>query len=134
MVFPVITATYGAVLGLILAALSVWVIRARLTSGILHGADGDEALNRRARAHANFAEHVPLIVLLIALLEGSGASRIVINILLLILLVARVLHPLGMVAPINSRRQYMFRGGTTVATLGVLVVSAVLLLLRCITG
>jgi uncharacterized protein len=134
MMFPVVTAAAAGVLGLIFAALSAWVIAARLGTGVLHGDGGQEVLNRRTRAHANFIEYVPLILLLAALLETGGGSRTMIEILLVVLIVARVMHPFGMLAPPNSTQQYVFRGAATTATLIVLVVSAVALLVRCIMG
>jgi uncharacterized protein len=134
MVFPVVTAAGAAVLGLVFAALSVWVMAGRLSMGVLHGDGGMEALNRRTRAHANFIEYVPLILLLTALLEGGGGSRIRIEILLAVLVVARLMHPFGMLAPPNSAQQYVFRGGAALATMVVLVATAVALLLRSIAG
>jgi hypothetical protein len=134
MVFPVVTAIAAALLGLIFAVLSGWVMAARLSTGVLHGDGGQELLGRRARAHANFIEYVPLILLLVGLLECAGGSRILIEILLLVLVVARLMHPLGMLAPLNSRPQYVFRGGAATATLIVLAVSAIALLVRCIAG
>jgi uncharacterized protein len=134
MVFPVVTAAGAAVLGLVFAALSVWVMAGRLSMGVLHGDGGKEALNRRTRAHANFIEYVPLILLLTALLEGGGGSRIRIEILLAVLVVARLMHPFGMLAPPNSAQQYVFRGGAALATMVVLVATAVALLLRSIAG
>jgi uncharacterized protein len=132
--FPVATATGAAVLGLIFAALSAWVMSGRLSTGVLHGDGGEEVLNRRTRAHANFIEYVPLILLLTALLEGSGTSRTMIEVLLVVLVVARLMHPFGMLAPRNSVQQYVFRGAAASATLAVLVISSVVLLVRCITG
>jgi uncharacterized protein len=134
MVFPVVTAAAAAVLGLIFAALSAWVMAGRLSMGVLHGDGGKEALNRRTRAHANFIEYVPLILLLAALLEGSGGSRTLIEVLLVLLAVARLMHPFGMLAPPNSAQQYVFRGGAALATMVVLVVAAVALLVRCLAG
>ncbi len=134
MVFPVITATYAAILGLIFAALSAWVITSRLQGGVLHGDGGRESMTKRMRIHANFAEYVPLILLLVGLLEALGGSRTVVSILLLVLVVARLLHPIGMMAPVNSLQQYACRGGGASATLGVLIIAAVMLLERCIAG
>ena len=46
------------------------------------------------------------------------------------LLVARLLHPVGMFAPVNSPRQFACRGGGMIATLLVMAVAAILLLVR----
>ena len=133
MAFPLVTATYAAILGLIFAALSLWVMAGRLTSGILHGDGGRETFGRRMRAHANFTEYVPIILILIALLEMMRTSIYLITILLVILVIARLMHPFGMLAPVNSMRQYVFRGLPAVATLAVLTIAAVTLLARCLS-
>jgi uncharacterized protein len=130
MTFPSITATYAAVLGLIFVALSAWVIAGRLGTQVMHGDAGVETMNRRIRAHANFAEYVPITLILVGLLESTAIAHWVIHALLLPLTIARALHPFGMLAPLNSPRQFVCRGGSAVVTLIVLAIGAVLLLLR----
>ena len=130
MVFPILTTAYAAVLSLIFALLSAWVIAGRGRFGVLHGDGGKEQLNRRIRAQANFAEYVPLILLLAAFLEAGGARRSTVHALLLVLTAARIMHPIGMVAREGALQQFVFRGASAAATLLVLVVSAVLLLVR----
>ncbi|MFH6782675.1 MULTISPECIES: MAPEG family protein [Methylobacterium] len=130
MVFPSLTAAYGAVLALLFAGLSIWVMARRLSANVLHGDGGDAVLLHRARAQANFAEYVPLILLLVGLLEAHGASRALVHGLLVVLLVGRALHPFGMTAPANSPRQFACRGGGILATFAVLIVAALALLLR----
>jgi uncharacterized membrane protein YecN with MAPEG domain len=131
MAFPAVTAFYAALLALLYVGLACWVIGARLTGGVLHGDGGDKSIMKRIRSHANFAEHVPFALLLVALLEAQGAtSSTLVHVLLIVLLVARVLHPIGMFAPPNSPRQFACRGGGIIATLTVIAVTAILLLLR----
>ena len=105
MAYPSITAGYAALLGLIFAAMSAWVISGRFGHQVLHGDGGLDTMNRRIRAHANFAEYVPLTMIVVGLLEAAGAGGILIHVLLLPLTVARVLHPFGMIAPLNSLQQ-----------------------------
>ena len=92
--------------------------------------DGDNAeLRAMIRSHANFAEYVPIITLMVALLEASGSPALTIHLLMAALLVARVLHPIGMHA---SPREPRFLGrvvGITI-TIAVLIASAVLILSR----
>ena len=133
MMFPLRTATYAAILGLILAALSLWVIAGRLGSGVLHGDGGQDTMGRRIRAHANFIEYVPMILILVALLEMMRTNGYLISTLLIILVIARLMHPFGMLAPVNSMQQYVFRGLPAVATMAVLIVAAVTLLERCLS-
>ncbi|SEP49716.1 hypothetical protein SAMN04487843_13210 [Methylobacterium sp. ap11] len=130
MVFPSLTAGYGAVLALLFAGLSIWVMARRLSANVLHGDGGDAVLLHRARSQANFAEYVPLILIVVGLFEAHGGSRGLVHGLLAVLLVGRVLHPFGMTAPANSPRQYACRGGGILATFAVLIVSALALLLR----
>ena len=130
MVFPSVTAVYAAVLGLIFIALSAWVVGGRLGHQVLHGDGGLDTMNRRIRAHANFAEYVPLSLILVGLIEASGAGSGVIHGMLLPLTIARALHPFGMVAPPNSPQQFICRGGSVIVTLTVLGVAAILLLIR----
>jgi uncharacterized membrane protein YecN with MAPEG domain len=130
MVFPAITAIYAAVLALVYMALTIWVIAGRVRFRVNHGDGGHVALNRRIRSHANFAEYVPLILLLVGLLEAGGADRFTVNALLLVLVVARLAHPIGMVAPEASLQQFAFRAPGALATWAVMVVAAVLLLLK----
>ncbi len=113
-----------------LPGLSIWVIAGRAKHRVHHGDGGNDEMNRRIRAHANFAEYVPMILLLVALLEASGAGRGTVHALLLPLLAARLMHPIGMVAPVASLQQGIFRGVGASVTMLILVVASVLLLFR----
>jgi uncharacterized protein len=130
MAYPLVTAVYAGVLGLIFTVLSSWVIGGRLRTQTLHDDGGTGTINRRIRAHANFAEYVPLILLVVALLESHGAGRSTVHGLLLPLTIARVLHPFGMFAPLNSMQQFICRGAPAVITLAVLAIASILLLVR----
>jgi uncharacterized membrane protein YecN with MAPEG domain len=130
MAFPTLTSFYIAALALIYFALSGWVVAGRLKFRVNHGDGGAAPMNRRIRAHANFAEYVPLILLMVTLLEAGGASRFTVHALLLPLVVARVLHPIGMIAPENSFQQRACRGGSAVVTWVIMVAAALLLLAR----
>jgi len=130
MTYPSITAAYSAAFAFLFFVLAIWVIAGRLNSGILHGDGGQEQMNRRIRAHGNFAEYVPMILLLAALLEAGGTGPTTMHAFLAPLLIARVLHPFGMLAPVGSVRQYVCRGGGIMVTLAVLVAEAVRLALR----
>jgi uncharacterized protein len=130
MIYPEVTALYGSVLAFLFALLSLWVVAGRSKFDILHNDGGDERINRRIRAHGNFSEYVPLILLLTAFLEMGGLSRGVLHALLAALLLARLMHPFGMLAPVASMQQYVLRGGSAIVTLSVLVLAACLLLGR----
>lgn len=132
MLFPLITSFYAGLFAIIFVALSGWVVGGRVQKQTLFGDNGDDALTRRIRSHGNFAEYVPFALLLIGLLEASGASRVLIQVLCIVLLVARLLHPVGMFAPENSPQQFACRGGGILTTFLVILVAGLVLLVRSI--
>ena len=93
--------------------------------------DGDNIKLRSAiRAHANFAEYVPIIVLMVALLEMSGMPTARVHLLMGALLVARLLHPLGMYVGPRTMQFQICRVGGILLTLLVLLAAALLALAR----
>ncbi len=130
MQFPTVASAYAAVLSLVFIGPSAWVTVGRVRFGVHHGDGGNERLKRRIRAHANFAEYVPLILLLVALLEAGGAGPMTVHALLLPLVIARLMHPIGMTAPEASLRQYAFCATSVTATWLILAIAALLLLRR----
>lgn len=86
-----VTPLYAALLTAWFLVLSALVIRKRRL-GISLGDGGDRAMQRLIRGHANFAEYVPLALLLLAMLEANHFSIYLLHLLGLTLLVARVLH------------------------------------------
>jgi len=129
-VFPTLTAFYGAILALIFIALSGWVVAGRLTMDTLHGDGGHQSLLKRIRSQGNFAEYVPFALLLIGAYEAGGGSAGLVRWLLIALIVARLLHPVGMLAPRNSPQQFACRGGGIIATFVIIGVAAIALLAR----
>ena len=130
MAMPVITASYLGVLGLLFAFLGLRVARMRRGEKIGFG-DGDNRYLRSAiRAHANFAEYVPIIVLMNALLEMGGASAVQMHVLLGTLTVSRILHPFGMHAKPMTPQFIVGRIVGMILTFLVLLASALLLLRR----
>jgi uncharacterized protein len=130
MTMPAITATYLGVLGLVYAFLGLRVARIRRANKIGFG-DGDNLYLRSAiRAHAHFAEYVPIIVIMNALLEIGGTPSAQMHVLLGTLTVSRLLHPLGMHAKPMTPQFIVGRVVGMILTVFVLVVSALLLLGR----
>ena len=128
MIFPATTAFYAGLFALIYVGLSGWVVASRGSSGVMEGGEG--TLLKRVRSQGNFAEYVPFALLVIALLEADGAGHGFVQVLLIVLLVARIIHPIGLFAPVNSPQQYACRGGGIAATLLVMIVAAVALMVR----
>ncbi len=93
---PVVSAVYAAVLGLLAAILTVRVIVNRVRFKVNAGDGGEATLAQAIRAHANFAEHAPFALLLIALAEAVGAHHGVIHGLGAALVVARLASAWGL--------------------------------------
>jgi len=132
--WPSISGGYLAVLALVYAALAVNVIRLRRQNRASFGDAGNPALRSAIRAHAHFAEYVPIIALLVAMLEMSGMAPWQVHVLMGALLISRLLHPFGMYARSGT---FAFRIGRVTGvtlTLLVLIASAVAILSRVLRG
>ena len=129
LLFPAVTSLYAGILALLFAALSIWVVVGRVQTDTMQGS-GSDALARRIGAQGNFAQYVPFALLLMGLLEASGAGHALIHGLGLVLLLSRLAHPFGMLAPNKSPQQYVCRGGGIFTTLGVIAVAALALIAR----
>ena len=121
------TALYAAILALVFIALSARVILRRRAARVSIGAGGDAGLERRARVHANFAEYVPLALVLLLLAELSGSPAPLLHVAGIALVLGRVAHAVGL-----SRvpEDFRLRVAGMVATLTVILVLALALLVR----
>ena len=86
-----VTPLYAGLLTLWFVILSVRVVNLR-RGGLLFGDNGDVGVVRIVRAQANFAEYVPLALLLMGFLEVNRFSIYLLHALGVTLLVARLLH------------------------------------------
>jgi uncharacterized membrane protein YecN with MAPEG domain len=86
-----ITLLYAGLLVIWFLVLSVRVVKAR-GHGANLGDGGDPVLLRRIRGHGNFAEYVPLTLLLMAMLEFGGMRDWVLHALGVTLVAGRLLH------------------------------------------
>jgi uncharacterized membrane protein YecN with MAPEG domain len=126
---PLVTAAYVAVLALLYAVLSLQVVRLRRRNRVGFGDGGNAALCCAIRAHAHFAEYVPIVALMVAILEMSGLPAARVHTLMGSLLVARLLHPLGIYAKPGTLQFSIGRvGGMVITTL--VMISCALLILR----
>jgi uncharacterized protein len=91
-----IVMVYAGLNALIALVLALLVVRQRSISKTHLGTGGHPALERAIRAHGNFIEYVPLILLLLLLLELSGLGAIWLHAMGIALTVGRVLHAWGL--------------------------------------
>jgi uncharacterized membrane protein YecN with MAPEG domain len=92
----IVSALYAGLLGLMLIALSVTVIRHRLRAQVGIGVGQDAALQRAVRVHANFIEYTPVFLVLLLLAEVVSQQSILIHALGAAFLIGRVLHAIGL--------------------------------------
>lgn len=86
---------YAALLALLFVFLGVRVIRQRGRARVGLGDGGDRALARAIRVHGNFAEYVPLALLLLAFAELGGAAAWLVHLGGALLLAGRLAHAYG---------------------------------------
>jgi len=92
---PFITCLYAGLFALLFAALSIRVIARRRSTGVALGFAGRPDLERAIRAQANFAEYVPLSLILLLVGESAGLPAWALHLAGLSLLIGRVIHALG---------------------------------------
>ena len=125
----IVTPLYAALLALWFMFLSLRVISRRRAARVSLGDGADQALTRAIRAHANFAEYVPLALLLLAVLELSRFSIYLIHALGLVLLIARLLHGLAFTVDFKEGRYW-----GALLTFAVIVIESILCLYQAYRG
>lgn len=121
------TAPYAAALALIYVVLTQLVIITRNRQKVGLGDGGNIPLLIAIRRQANFVENVPLSLILLVLAEAGGTAVMTLNLIGSALLLARLIHPFGI---IEGRPSHPLRiAGATITTI-VQLVLIVLLALR----
>lgn len=123
----IITGLYAGLLTLLFLILIYSVIAKRLKFKIGIGDGDNHQLAKAIRVHANFAEHVPLAIILIGLCEYARYNDTIIHALGFSLLLARILHGYGLQK--TSVRSWG-RSIGVLLTHAVLLIAAILLILR----
>ena len=94
-ILPVTLATAAAA-----AAVNIWlgyrVVAVRVPLKIKVGDGGNEAVLRRMRAHANFGEHAPIFLVLLAAIELADGNRSFLAIVAAAFILSRIAHGVGM--------------------------------------
>lgn len=131
MILP-ITLSAASILSALFMYLSISVTRARFATNIGLGSDAERAIAGgeeasapplfvAIRSHAHFAEYVPLSLLLLGLLELAQANQIALEVMASTLVLARVLHPIGM----GRKSPNAFRAGGNILQWLLLTVLAI---------
>jgi uncharacterized membrane protein YecN with MAPEG domain len=103
-----ITAVTAAILGLMFFRLSLNAIKFRRQHKVSLGSGGHDDLERAIRAQGNFAEYVPISLILIACLELNAAPWWLVAFPGVALIVGRLYHAKGInELPPNFRNRVM---------------------------
>lgn len=108
----------AGILGVMYAFLSATVIRSRAKNRVSLGHGGHAELEARIRAHGNFAEYVPFVLILMGLVELAGGNRTVLMWSGIALVALRVLQAIGVWARVAP---HPLRIAGTAGTLTLLV-------------
>ncbi len=123
---PTIVPAYAAVLAIGYIYLAARVIRRRNRARIALGTGGDAALERAIRVQGNFADYVPLTLLLLGFAEMEGTRPWLLHALCVLLVAGRAVHAFGVA---QENEDLRLRGIGMAATLAALGLAALLLLL-----
>ena len=110
---------YTGLLGLLLIALSVNVVRARRRYRVRLGTGTEEGMQQAVRVHANFTEYVPLAIVLLILCEVSDLPTAAVHGAGIVLVTSRVLHAWGLArSPGTTFGRFYGTAGTWLVIIG----------------
>ncbi|SEK86581.1 hypothetical protein SAMN05216262_103155 [Colwellia chukchiensis] len=117
-----ITGFYASLLALLYLGLTINIIRLRLSLQIGIGSGGNKVLAAAIRIHGNFAEYVPLALILLACYELNNGDATILHAIGALLIISRVFHAIGLSKSIGASLQ---RQIAMLSTFVVLIVLAV---------
>lgn len=103
MIILPVTAFVTAVCAIMLLITAFDTVRQRMRLGAAFGDKGDAKLISASRAHANLAEHAPIVILMLGMLELAHASPLGLKVVAGLFLAARAAHIVGLYAPVDTK-------------------------------
>lgn len=116
-----VTSLFAALLTILYVVLSFRIIRLRWVERVGIGTGTSQPLEVAVRIHGNFAEYVPLGLILIGLMEMSGAPMWVLYSMGGLLFVARIFHAIGLTKSVGVS---IYRTIGVLGTFAMLILSA----------
>lgn len=93
---PTITALYAGLLAIVYIVLAGFVVAHRQRARVGLGTGSDTALERAVRVHGNFAEYVPLFLLLLLVAELGGGAAVMLHAAGAAFFLGRIAHAFGL--------------------------------------
>ena len=97
-----ITAITAAICALMLLITAIDTVRQRIRSQTAFGDAGDQKLISASRSHGNLAEHAPIVIIMIGLLEPY-VNHWGLTAVAALFLFARAMHVVGLYAPMSTK-------------------------------
>ena len=119
-----VTPLFAAIFGLMYLVLSFGVIKYRSKEQVSIGSGDSQELKTAIRIHGNFAEYVPLCLILLFLLENLTLSSNLAFWMGVLLFISRVCHVIGM----RSEQLLTFRVAGMLGTFAVILISSLAIL------
>lgn len=96
------TAVASSLFSVYYIKLSFDVINLRIANKVSLGSGGHDSLDRAIRAHGNFVEYAPLMLLQLGFMELNGAPTKVVAGFAAVMLLGRILHAHGITHPSSN--------------------------------
>ncbi len=103
MIILPVTAFVAAVSAIMLLITAIDTVRQRMRLGVAFGDQGDAKLISACRSHANLAEHAPIVILMVGVLELAHAAPLGLKAVAALFLASRILHVIGLYAPVDTK-------------------------------
>ncbi len=94
-----LTMLTAGLLGLLIVALGLRVSAIRRSAHVSLGDGGNPLLEQRIRAHGNAVETIPIALILLGLAERALGQPWYLVAMAVVLVIARLIHPIGMAMP-----------------------------------
>jgi uncharacterized membrane protein YecN with MAPEG domain len=121
-----VTLTFAGVAALLNIWLGWRVGQVRMAEKVLTGDGGNHRVLCRMRAHANYVEYTPFVLILIAAIEFSGGWLLALWAVGAVYFLARIAHAFGMDASKPSRARMIGISVTMLSLFGLAVWALVL--------
>ncbi|MEP0390787.1 MAG: MAPEG family protein [Erythrobacter sp.] len=124
-----ITSTTAALLALLLLLLAILTVRQRLRLKAAFGDADDTALIAASRSHGNLAEHAPIVLIMLGLLEYAEANPTLLMVIAGAFVLARIAHVIGLHTPAEPGKSPIPRQiGVVLTWLSMLVLAVQILI------
>ena len=122
MTLPV-TAFVASICAIMLLVIAIDTVRQRMRLRLPFGDNADQKFISASRSHGNLAEHAPIVILLLALLEMSRVNHTALTVIGVLFLAGRVSHIIGLYAPMSTKPPLPRSIGVIVTWLTLVVLS-----------